>query len=319
MKMIFHIIPNLIVGGAQTFLRTLINGLPDWNHRIFILENRIDPSWIDYDIELINLPQLMRMCKSFQLKGILFHFHWFPPFRFIIPDCKKRETIVTIQDNENCLIINGGIYVASTLSGLQFKSSTSKGVVIPPAVDINKWKNNLKEREKGTLIRHSTIYPQKLSEKIMKDICSYDPIRYKWRIIGVGDQNYISKLQNAYITNSKIRLGKSNNACEELNYSWLYVYHSPYNGEHFGLCFQEALACGIPVITNDQVGAKVQIQNGVTGYICSSMHEMKRRVDELYQNDALYKNLLLNIRAIDFSNKHQKFFQEYERLYVSQF
>jgi|GEM_PF-5911454 len=315
MRTVFHIIPNLIVGGAQSYLKTLIDGAVRWNHRILILEDRVGAEWEGYSMDLIGVSQLMRLCKGSSLLNAPFHFHWYPPFRFEIPECKRAKSIVTIQENEHCLIRNADTYVTSTSAGRQYVPSHSKGLVIKPASDPQRWGNRFLKREKGCLVRHSTLYPHKLSEDIMRNICSYDFSRYRWRIIGVGDLDYQLHLQRRYLLTDRITLGGSADICAELNRAWLYVYHTPSKGEHYGLCFQEALACGIPVVTNDQIGAVEQVRQGETGFICSNYSEMKTKVDALYSDDSLYHALLNNLRNHHLKKQWNAFLTAYEQLW----
>ncbi|PWU10284.1 MAG: hypothetical protein C5B47_02395 [Verrucomicrobia bacterium] len=316
-KAVLHIIPNLTVGGAQSYLKTLVDGIVQCKHQIFILEDQVGTEWEGYAIDLICISKLMRLCKNPNLFKIPFHFHWYPPFQFNIPECRKAKSIVTIQENENCRIRNANIYVTSTSAGLRYVPPRSQGVVIRPAIDPQRWRSHPVKRKKGRLIRHSTLYPHKLSDSIMQDICSYDFKRYQWRIIGVGDWNYTFYLRLRYLLSAPITLGSSDNICEELNRAWLYVYHASDKGEHYGLCFQEALACGIPIVTNDHTGAVEQIQQGETGFICSDYAEMKMRVDALYCNDLLYDELLNNLRNYHVKEQWIDFLAAYEHLYSS--
>lgn len=321
LPIIYHIIPNLVSGGAQTALRVLIENLPQYDHQIWFLQNRKDKQWQEFKVQNVSLTQLLRLIKANEKERVLFHFHWFPPLAFRIPVLieKRFKSLVTILANHPCTIQGGDIYITLTEAGSNFVPRGNHMVIIPPCIDTVKWFNHSKKGDLGSLICHGCIYPETVALESIQDRMRYDSKHYSWSIIGDGDQDYIKQLQNYCINNPSIYIGPKDDICQELNQSWLYVHYAPKNFECFGLCFLEAMACGLPIITNDLVGGKFQIKDGYNGFVCQTYEEMKQKICYLYRNEEVYRNMVSNIAKIDFNLKKNAYIKTYEILYQELF
>jgi glycosyltransferase involved in cell wall biosynthesis len=58
------------------------------------------------------------------------------------------------------------------------------------------------------------------------------------------------------------------------------VHHCPAN-EPFGLVMVEAMACGTPVLALPGGSVPEVVRDGVSGYICRSVREMAKRLENL--------------------------------------
>ncbi len=306
---IIHVIPNLILGGAQTYLFNLIKNVSDRKHEIWILENRVEDCWRDVEYRVVNLLEIYKAIKSDQIV----HFHWFPPFRFNLESLQSKRTIVTIQENAYCTIKNANIYIVSTKRGIIY-GPRNKTIVIHPSISIEQYYPTHTIKKHGMLIRHSSIYESKISIEDVNEIKSYD-LKFSWRIIGKGESNYVRKIESLFNGHNNISFGSSDNIPKELNSAWLYVYHAPKSFEHYGLCIAEALACGLPIITNDQIGGAEQITNNFNGFVCSNYNEMKEKIDYLYNHSYEYDRLRKNISNLNFKKKHNIFVESYRNIY----
>ncbi|WP_075883947.1 glycosyltransferase [Candidatus Protochlamydia sp. W-9] len=313
---IYHVIPNLVVGGAQTALRNLIENLPEYEHRIWTFDNYIDNSWKEFHVTTVSIIQLLKNIINETSKKAIFHFHWYPPFKFKIPENKKFCSLVTIQDNAPCSVLGANIYVVSTHNGLIYVPSEYKGNsrIISPGIDANTWKNLNIPRKKGLLMRHSTIYPNKLSPTMILDMAKYNSEIFSWEIIGVGEKNYINSLKQLCNDFPSVKIASCEKINLRLNEAWLYVYHAPEGFEHFGLCFMEAMACGTPVITNDIIGGRAQIKNNY-GFVCKNYEEMKLKVEYLYNHPEIYQEMFKNVSSLNFEKKQREYTQSYSLIY----
>jgi len=71
------------------------------------------------------------------------------------------------------------------------------------------------------------------------------------------------------------------------------VFALPTRFEGFGIVFAEAMACGVPVVTTDVVGANEVVVDGETGFLVpSDDHEaMAERIVQLLQDEELRKRM----------------------------
>ncbi len=317
-RTVYHVIPTLVVGGAQQALKTLIDHSDSFDHQIFFLSENPASIWTsNYCYKKVSMLTLARTLQKLKNKVACVHFHWFPPFAIDLTFLKQLNIplLVSIQDTNLCTIKNADLYIVSREDALHFSPEAEKTTVCPPALDTGVWKNQRIERVKGRLVRHSTLYKSKLCLTDLDDILSYDAHKYQWTIIGVGDESYIKKIRKKVDHTPHVSYLQVQDICSKLNQNWLYVYHCADSYEQFGLCFQEALASGLPVVTNDLGGGKKQIQQSKTGFVCKSLKEMKETVDQIYHDPFLYKDLCKNVLKLNFENALRDYIKFHTNIY----
>ena len=125
-----------------------------------------------------------------------------------------------------------------------------------------------------------------------------------------------TKLEQCGLRQNVIYTGR---VSEEEKYSILenskfYVFPSQYEG--YGLSVIEAMSAGLPVVAFNNSAMPTIIQDGVTGFLCNDVQEFANKIDLLYNNDELCKEMGKN--AIEYVKTCQttKDFEEQVELFI---
>jgi glycosyltransferase involved in cell wall biosynthesis len=123
----------------------------------------------------------------------------------------------------------------------------------------------------------------------------------KWIWIGAGESNYIENNFDIEVTEWKSR----SDSMKYLNNSKIFLSTSDWEGLSVSLI--EAQMMGLPAIAWDIPSNREIIQNGESGYLCSTENEMALRIQEILNDTQLWKYLSKNARSnaiLNFERSH---------------
>jgi phosphatidylinositol alpha 1,6-mannosyltransferase len=82
------------------------------------------------------------------------------------------------------------------------------------------------------------------------------------------------------------------------------IFVFPSRTDTFGLVILEAMASGVPVVVGPETGARVQVQNGVAGFVAEDFTES---VLQLMQNEAMRHTMGAKARRFACSRVEYRF------------
>ena len=194
----------------------------------------------------------------------------------------------------------------------KIKINEEKLILIPNAVDLNKFENfksNSKDKNKiFRLITVARYSPKKKGFDLLPRLSKIlidSKIKFQWTILGKNtselSQYEIIKKNSSYfkilddVTNFKDEYLPSKELIMEYMESDLYVNLSRI--ESFGITFVEALAAGIPIISFDTKGANEIIINNHNGFILKEeeIDKIGEKIKEIYSKPKLIEKLKVGI------------------------
>ena len=133
----------------------------------------------------------------------------------------------------------------------------------------------------------------------------------------IGDGHYknykrLFKKNNIFITGWT----DQENVNKIMNESNIFVLLSRYEGMSYALL--QALSYGLPSVVTNVIGNKDLVVNGIDGFVCDNLNEVKKRIDQMIYDDVLYKTLSRNAQE-SIQNKYnldlqlKKIYNAYEK------
>lgn len=133
-------------------------------------------------------------------------------------------------------------------------------------------------------------------------VCRYlitDGYNIRWYVLGEGSERRKSEqlISDNGLHEKFILLGNENNPYGFLESCDLFMQTSRHEG--FGLAINEARVLYKPIISTDVVGAKAQIEDGITGWIVSqNLEKIVERVEWCLDNPEQCKKITDNLRKM---------------------
>ena len=190
--------------------------------------------------------------------------------------------------------------------------SEEKLILIPNAVDLKKFENNMSNsRQKNKILRLITVArysPKKKGFDLLPRLSKIlidSKIKFQWTILGKNTSELskyeIIKQNSSYfkilddVTNFKDEYLPSKDLIMEYMESDLYVNLSRI--ESFGITFVEALAAGIPIISFDTKGANEIIINNYNGFIVKEgeIEKFGEKIQDIHNKPELIEKLKVGI------------------------
>lgn len=231
----------------------------------------------------------------------------------------KKPVILTIKGDykyESKLFPNDRLYdiaknradIITTVSHyLKNRLDLNDAVIIPNAVFPEKYKA-VTHADKKTIhiVTVSNFYfEQKIrgvidNIELLQEACKSTDKNINYHVIGGGKYlNYAREKSKriALPENMKLHLnGYSSNPIEYLENSDLFLYRSFH--DNFPNAILEAMAAGLPIVSNDVGAIKEIIKSKETGYVYEDDDECLMRLSALIDDEKLRANLGVNSQAV---------------------
>lgn len=193
-------------------------------------------------------------------------------WKFFYPGALKRADIITSPSH----------YIKNKLA-------IDDCIVIPNAVFSNHYTPVLhSEKKRLNIITLTKFYFKDKSEGILKIISILDQIlnlidyEINYTVVGGGYYlDYIKKESEKYQTPVTFT-GMIGNPTKILETGDLFLYYSIH--DNFPISILEAMACGLPVVTNNVGAVNEEIKNSYNGFIVEDDESYKNKVLELINN-----------------------------------
>ncbi len=175
-----------------------------------------------------------------------------------------------------------------------------KGIVIPPGIDLEKFKPKNKNKNKNYALVVANFDPRKGIDKAIK---TADYLKdFKIKIIGEGKlrSQYEHLIKKLKLENKIELLGPKKNIPLYMNNALCYLMTS--TNESFGLVILEAMASGLPVIAFKPDNKKILtasdeiIENNKTGFLVKNEQEMAKKIELLLKNKSLRNKMSKVVR-----------------------
>ncbi len=290
-----HIIESLGLGGGQTMMMELVNGLNKYypkSNSVFLCINRTDSQ--SYNRELystygidpiqIHVSQLNDFCKRNSVDVVLHH-------RISVSKCVKNFIPRTKYVVLNHTINNPGEMKLFDCSAYVSCCDYLLKTPINPSIDRSRYVSILNG------IEYPEVYPIKKEHDIigrchrmtqgkfdpdsvtfLEEICRQLGIEYHH----IGKHKYFNEnTLNGTIYHENI-LDRKHKMSLVSNFDLFYYETTTPEGASVSLL--ESLSCGVPVLTRPHGGCKELVKNGVNGYFVNSRSDYKQRIHELFKN-----------------------------------
>lgn len=205
---------------------------------------------------------------------------------------------------------------------LKKKLNLKKAIVIPNAVDLDKFDREAKHQNKK-IINIVTVTNLSFEDKskgildIIKILNSLKKNGIQINYSIVADGRYLQETKKEVDKIKRINvsfLGYKKNVKEVLQKSDLFLYYSAH--DNFPNVLIESMACGLPVITNEIGAVSEIIENKKNGFIAKDESEYKKILEELIKNWKLRKKIGVNARKrIKKKFDCKKIVNEYIKIY----
>ena len=329
-KVIFHLIHSLGIGGAQTMMFELFNGIknkyPDIVQRIYLLDPKaIDDKFVkSYGVTYTSIPQNTAI-KYFDsaVKDSVFIYHKLQKSdtSFMLELQKKFKTVIvnhTWSDNPKHNRILGGDLVVHVSKAMMKNSfihvKSKKQIYIHNSINNTQFDAivpQVKNTNYFTTGRINTFNTIKHSNEWLtwvKGLTLHKPIIHQY--LGSGGL-YVNAVAHNYMLQKNVKnknivqlFGsiKDFNKKISLIKGWdIFLYEINQN-EGISMAILEALANGVPVICGNQNSNPEIIKNGINGYIFDSKKQRKDIVDNLVNNPKELENLKKTTKEYFLSN-----------------
>ncbi|WP_352405039.1 glycosyltransferase [Sporanaerobacter acetigenes] len=330
---VLHVMPDFELGGAQTMLENIVNELhknPEINVKVCSFYNmkspiteRLEKSGVEIfylgkhkGLDLSTYYKLVILLRKF--KPNVIHTHRYS-LRYIVPslkmsglkDVKIIHTLHSIAPME----------VPKNLQKLQNKWFKSK-MVIPVAISngvkesmfdiydlgkddvpvifngvpLNKCVKKNNYEAYGVILhigRFSDVKNHIELIKMFKELLKSND-KLKLNLIGSGElenevKEYVAKLN---ISDNVNLLGAQESCFDYLNKSDIFILPSKYEG--MPMTIIEAMGTGLPVVSRPMGGIPEMIEDGVSGYLCENVEDMKDVLLRLEGNDLERRRIGIN-------------------------
>jgi hypothetical protein len=293
-KRIIHRIPKLYSGGAEVVLLNIVKALPEFDH--VVAYTRFYDNWVSSALRSANNVILREVTKeSFpalatEISPDLIVYHFYPPFDETDVNSLNVQLITRVVIYNHYFLpvpfipkIFGYVFVSHnsmSLAGSALPANMCR-VIFNPVADI--FFDVSRSLHQGTTIgRHSRSWSKKFPSDFLTVHESFEIPNLTVELLGASDE-VIHDIQN---TSTKhrylIRAFNSLPVSEFISGLDVYLYSTdPSITESGPMCILEAMASGIPVITEGRGAMCDFIDNSVTGFLCESPVQFKEAAETL--------------------------------------
>lgn len=195
---------------------------------------------------------------------------------------------------------------------IELGAQSDKIVVLPDGVDINKFKPMPKKTlrlkmglpDDFLVLFVGSLYPLKRVDRLIKISARLTP-DFRFHLVIVGDGSERSNLETLVRQmglENVIFTGNIPNDEVPFYMAASDVLVLPSESEALPTCVQEAMACGLPVVTNNVGGLPDLITNGANGYLANNEMEMEKCLRQLMSSPELVASM--GGKALDFARQN---------------
>ncbi|MCD1294876.1 hypothetical protein CUJ83_07680 [Methanocella sp. CWC-04] len=265
------------------------------------------PLYQDHDIVHTAVPLTYKLWR----KPVVLTIHGEFPiekniWRHFYPIAIKKANIITTPSNflKDRLGINNAIVIPNAVFPGQFRTAEHGEKEQVSLVTLTKF--SFKDKAEGVL---DLI-------KIVENVQRHTDIKIKYTVIGGG--KYLDYVKDK-ITDVDLDLyftGFLNDPKEVLKENDIFLYYSIH--DNFPIAILEAMATGLPVITNDVGAVREMISSGKNGYVPDSSDEYERYLIDMISDHRSRARIGRNARnTIENRFSWHKIIKEYRKIYDS--
>ena len=331
MKSVLYIVTSLTLGGAETLVVNLSNGITEFKPIILAMEDRKNAYYKDF-IEksgvsvlyanskkkrfLLNNYRVYKLIKK--LNPDVIHINDSILAKILIPIVllrKSKNTVYTIHTDPRHdgkgyrRILN---IIALKLFKIKFVAINHKNLMesrkfynddniylIENGVHLEKYlnKKTILENDKVKFI-HVGRFNGVKNHSFLIDVFNEINKEYKetsLHLLGDGPLrgDIEQKVKKLNLNDKIVFHGNVSNVPELLNESDVFLFPSIYEGSPLSII--EALAAGLPIVASDRGGIPGLVENNVNGYLCDlKVEDFKNSIKNIIENKNLYNAFKIN-------------------------
>jgi glycosyltransferase involved in cell wall biosynthesis len=334
---------DAVSGGGAMVMYNIIKELPQYDHVIVTAAAR--------EVRQIGLPQMIAeagipvkylnavrepVANSF-LEDFVLQYdpdiilnHWWRSSRFQrlnnFGRTRKvygRAKLVLVSHNNDCTPPGYQMYISVSKHNAQFQRyvnrETQNHRVIYNGIDLEKF-NVPKHTTPGrfTIGRISALPKFKVPHDYVGFLKSFDIPNVLHKIVGDGERrgHLIRETRHQGVQDKFDFPGEiPNEQIPEMLATFDMVLYVTEKSEAFSLAILEAMASGLPIVTQNMGGMPEQIVHGKCGFLASSRRELKHYCEMLANDPQLLKDMSVGAKERSKVFSVQKMGQEYDKLF----
>ena len=321
-------LPNLNVGGAEKIFLNIINKISERGYNVTLclliaegpLLDKVSPR-----VKVVNLSKrravfsiysMLRVIYKYK-PNVIFSTHWHlniilsmisilvsSKIKFVIREINtlsnidffegrfKRKILTFAYSRFSCIVCQSNDMKDDLISKFGIRKNCIK--VVHNAVDLDRYQNIVKKKycennKEITIVTVGRLTHQKGYDILIRSLSNIREFDFKLFIVGSGEEyNYLNELILENNLQDKIKLvGFKNDPIKYLLISDLFISSSRYEG--FPNAVLEALACGLPVVSNNYPGGINEIiRSGFNGQIIDISN--KKHLESVIQEVVSYSS-----------------------------
>lgn len=266
-----------------------------------------------FGVDIVAAWQLKKICK--QQKINILHLHDSHSINtFILATFLGLKIPVVVHRHVNFPITSLWKYKNQSIKkfiavSAAIKNSLSNFInpsiidVIHPCIDVVKFSKEKKGflRQEIAVAKNSkligivaAIEQEKNIESFLNIATYYNKQKSDYQFIVIGEGSLLNTLKQQYDIPTIHFLGFRKDVEKILPDLDAFIFTS--KNEGFGLVILEAMAAGVPVISNQYPAVKEIIQHGINGFITTNEKEIIKQLDIILENETLKNTVVKNAR-----------------------